>query len=33
MTLLEQNFDFDLLTPESLLKKYVGRDGAGHPHQ
>ena len=23
--LLEQNFDFDLLTPESLLKKYVGR--------
>ena len=25
ITLLEQNFDFDLLTPESLLKKYVGR--------
>lgn len=23
--LLEQNFDFDLLTPESLLKKYLGR--------
>lgn len=23
-TLLEQNFDFDLLTPQSLLKKYVG---------
>ncbi len=22
---LEQNFDFDLLTPQSLLKKYVGR--------
>ena len=22
---LEQNFDFDLLTPENLLKKYVGR--------
>ncbi len=25
LTLLEQNFDFDLLTPESLLKKYLGR--------
>lgn len=25
ITTLEQNFDFDLLTPESLLKKYVGR--------
>ena len=25
ITLLEQNFDFDLLTPESLLKKYLGR--------
>ncbi|MGE5154241.1 MAG: DUF4139 domain-containing protein, partial [Bdellovibrio bacteriovorus] len=25
VTLLEQNFDFDLLTPESLLKKYLGR--------
>jgi len=25
VTLLEQNFDFDLLTPQSLLKKYVGR--------
>ncbi|MBK1732040.1 DUF4139 domain-containing protein [Thiococcus pfennigii] len=25
VTLLEQNFDFDLLTAESLLKKYVGR--------
>ena len=24
-TLLEQNFDFDLLTPEKLLQKYVGR--------
>ncbi|MCG6896510.1 MAG: DUF4139 domain-containing protein [Thiocapsa sp.] len=24
-SLLEQNFDFDLLTPESLLDKYVGR--------
>ena len=25
LTRLEQNFDFDLLTPTSLLKKYVGR--------
>lgn len=25
LTLIEQNFDFDLLTPESLLKKYLGR--------
>lgn len=25
VNLLEQNFDFDLLTPESLLQKYVGR--------
>jgi hypothetical protein len=25
VSLLEQNFDFDLLTPESLLRKYVGR--------
>lgn len=25
LTLIEQNFDFDLLTPQSLLKKYVGR--------
>jgi hypothetical protein len=25
LTLLEQNFDFDLLTPEKLLEKYVGR--------
>ena len=25
VSLLEQNFDFDLLTPQSLLKKYVGR--------
>ncbi len=25
ISLLEQNFDFDLLTPESLLKKYLGR--------
>ena len=24
--LLEQNFDFDLLTPEKLLEKYVGRE-------
>ncbi|MBT9596708.1 MAG: DUF4139 domain-containing protein [Vitreoscilla sp.] len=24
-SLLEQNFDFDLLTPEKLLEKYVGR--------
>ncbi len=24
MTILEQNFEFDLLTPESLLKKYIG---------
>ncbi len=26
LTLLEQNFDFDLLTPNSLLRKYVGRE-------
>ncbi|RLB66837.1 MAG: DUF4139 domain-containing protein, partial [Deltaproteobacteria bacterium] len=25
LTVLEQNFEFDLLTPEALLKKYVGR--------
>lgn len=25
LQLLEQNFDFDLLTPEKLLEKYVGR--------
>lgn len=25
LSLLEQNFDFDLLTPQSLLKKYLGR--------
>lgn len=25
VSLLEQNFDFDLLTPKSLLKKYLGR--------
>jgi hypothetical protein len=25
ITLIEQNFDFDLLTPEKLLEKYVGR--------
>ncbi len=25
-TLLEQNFDFDLLTPQSLLNKYVGQN-------
>lgn len=24
LQLIEQNFDFDLLTPESLLKKYIG---------
>ena len=26
ITLVEQNFDFDLLTPGKLLEKYVGRD-------
>jgi hypothetical protein len=26
ITLLEQNFDFDLLTPAKLLEKYVGRE-------
>ena len=26
LTVLEQNFDFDLLTPRKLLEKYVGRD-------
>jgi hypothetical protein len=26
MTILEQNFDFDLLTPRKLLEKYVGRE-------
>ncbi len=26
LTLLEQNFDFDLLTPQKLLEKYVGRE-------
>ena len=25
LTMLEQNFDFDLLTPEKLLEKYVGK--------
>jgi hypothetical protein len=25
LTLIEQNFDFDLLTPAKLLEKYVGR--------
>lgn len=25
VAVIEQNFDFDLLTPQSLLKKYVGR--------
>ena len=25
LTVLEQNFDFDLLTPQQLLEKYVGR--------
>jgi hypothetical protein len=26
ITVLEQNFDYDLLSPEKLLEKYVGRD-------
>jgi len=26
VTLIEQNFDFDLLTPDKLLEKYVGRE-------
>jgi hypothetical protein len=26
LAVIEQNFDFDLLTPEKLLEKYVGRD-------
>lgn len=26
LTILEQNFDFDLLTPQALLEKYVGRE-------
>ncbi len=26
MNVIEQNFDFDLLTPQSLLEKYVGRN-------
>ncbi len=26
LSVLEQNFEFDLLTPQSLLQKYVGRD-------
>src|SRR6056297_1717142 len=26
LTILEQNFDFDLLTPGKLLEKYVGRE-------
>jgi hypothetical protein len=26
LSLVEQNFDFDLLSPESLLSKYVGRE-------
>ncbi len=26
LILIEQNFDFDLLTPQKLLEKYVGRD-------
>jgi hypothetical protein len=25
LTVLEQNFDFDLLTPKKLLEKYVGK--------
>ena len=28
LALLEQNFDFDLLTPAKLLEKYVGRERA-----
>jgi hypothetical protein len=28
LRLLEQNFDFDLLTPQKLLEKYVGREVA-----
>src|SRR2546427_7428473 len=34
LTLIEQNFDFDLLTPAKLLEKYVGRTvrvGKTHP--
>src|SRR2546422_7720514 len=34
LTLIEQNFDFDLLTPAKLLEKYVGRTVRGgdtHP--
>src|SRR2546425_8705730 len=34
LTLVEQNFDFDLLTPAKLLEKYVGRAvraGKTHP--
>ncbi len=26
LALVEQNFDFDLLTPQKLLEKYIGRD-------
>lgn len=26
LSILEQNFDFDLLTPQKLLEKYVGKD-------
>ncbi|HLA36530.1 MAG TPA: DUF4139 domain-containing protein [Rhodocyclaceae bacterium] len=26
LNLIEQNFDFDLLTPEKLLEKYIGRE-------
>ena len=26
LSVIEQNFEFDLLTPQALLKKYVGRD-------
>ncbi|MDH3590093.1 MAG: DUF4139 domain-containing protein, partial [Gammaproteobacteria bacterium] len=26
LTVLEQNFDFDLLTPQKLLEKYTGKD-------
>jgi hypothetical protein len=26
LKLIEQNFDFDLLTPQKLLEKYVGRE-------
>ena len=34
LTLIEQNFDYDLLTPQHLLQKYVGKQVTvirGHP--